>query len=235
MSCSAAGASSAGSSSHCSPSASSADAASRNTQSESLAQSPTTAERLSTSPTAVESATDTPTLAQSVQDSPTPTERLAQEPTTAERLTCEPARPDLAGPIVGNRGLSPEADYRDGVGPAEFNGALAATAAHACRQWAAGQGVVGPMGQEDRFPFGGYNDPSNENYALRQQFGFHHDMQATDAELQHGTEPGTFDGANAASALRGFTTLNRTGDIHQALEAARAEWAVHGFEVYTRY
>jgi hypothetical protein len=205
------------------------------TAAETLAQSPTTAQRLAGAPTALDAIAQAPTLVQHIEQAPTAAEQLAQEPTTAERLTCTPPRPDLTGPIAGAPGLNPAADYQDGVTAADLADAMAETAAHACRQWATGLGVVGPTGAEDGFPYARYNNPEAAHYALNQQFGFHHDMQATDAQLQVGTEPDTYAAANMASAIDGFTTLNRTGDIAQALQAAQAAWAAQGFEVQARY
>ncbi len=144
-----------------------------------------------------------------------------------------PDRPDLTGsngPLATEP--TPGATYRDGITPEDIRSTLEQQAGYARYQWATGQGVVGPMGSERDSLYAGYNDPSDARFAQYQQFGYHHDLQAADAQMQNGWFYGV---TNATSAARGMDVLMATGDVNRALEAAQREWRSSGFNVRGRY
>jgi hypothetical protein len=116
--------------------------------------------------------------------------------------------------------------------PPDVRDALLSQDGHARTQWATGRGVVGPTGSEQDSPFARYNDPADPNFALYQQFGYHHDQQSADAQLQAGW---AYDLTNKTSALSGFDVLIATRDVDRALDAARREWGSSGFVVRGRY
>jgi hypothetical protein len=129
---------------------------------------------------------------------------------------------------------------------------LLETHEHAMRQWGTGKGVVGPTGSEGWFPW--FNRPHDATYELDQQFGYHHDMQATDAfkQYQDGTSdnrgrgPGgnandqdtrrvDYNAANRNSAIQGMWILRKTGDLDKALRATQQTFKNFGFDVKPRY
>jgi hypothetical protein len=143
-----------------------------------------------------------------------------------------PVRSYLTGPTVGTTEMTPGAAYKAGVTATDVRNALLYQDGYARWQWATGRGVVGPTGSEQDFPFSMYNNPAGLHFALYQQFGYHHDLQAADAGLQVGWN---YDQTNKASALRGFDVLIATRDVARALDAARREWGSSGFVVRGRY
>src|SRR4051794_15545921 len=105
-----------------------------------------------------------------------------------------------------NTAPTPGANYGTHT-PDELAKDLDNQAAYACQNWKAGGGVVGPSGQENDTGFAGYNDPSHPNYEQYQAFGYQHDLQATDADLQHGTDAksqSNYTWANRSSAVQGM-------------------------------
>jgi hypothetical protein len=143
-----------------------------------------------------------------------------------------PMRPHLTGLTLGTTEMTPGATYKPGVTATDVRNALLYQDGYARWQWATGRGVVGPTGSEQNFPFSRYNNPANQHFALYQQFGYHHDMQSADAQLQVGW---SYKNGNKASALRGFEVLDATSDVTRALEMARREWGFAGFVVRSRY
>lgn len=144
-----------------------------------------------------------------------------------------PPRPKLTGPTPNITTMTPGATYRHGVTADDVKEKLEFQAGYARYQWATGQGVVGPVGKENQGIYAAYNDPADPNFPRYQQFGYHHDMQAADAQLQRGGF--SYDVTLATSALRGMDVLQATGDVDRALEAARREWRSSGFDVRQRY
>ena len=149
-----------------------------------------------------------------------------------QSVSNSPMRPDLTGRTAGTTEMTPGATYREGVTATDVRDALLYQDGHARAQWATGRGVVGPTGSEQDSPFARYNDPADPNFALYQQFGYHHDQQSADAQLQAGW---AYDLTNKTSALRGFDVLIATRDVDRALDAARREWGSSGFVVRERY
>lgn len=143
-----------------------------------------------------------------------------------------PMQPHLTGLTLGTTEMTPGATYKVGVTATNVRDALLYQGAYARWQWATGRGVVGPMGSEQDFLFSRYNNPADPSFALYQQFGYHHDMQAADAQLQVGSN---YDQTNMATALTGFSALRALRDINRALDAARREWGMSSFVVRRRY
>ncbi|AKT42940.1 hypothetical protein [Chondromyces crocatus] len=135
-----------------------------------------------------------------------------------------------------NTDPTPGADYK-GKSPDDLKKAFGETHAHSIRQWEAGQGVVGPTGSEGNWFYGGFNKPSNSAYELNQKFGYQHDMQATDAELQAKTpeEKKAYASANRDSAIEGFWVLKRTGDLNKAMKRTKEIFDKAGFPVRESY
>jgi hypothetical protein len=131
-----------------------------------------------------------------------------------------------------NTDPTPGADYK-GKSKEELTKALGETHNHAISQWQAGQGVVGPTGSEGNSFFGGLNSPHNSAYEANQNFGYQHDMQATEAELQAQTpeEKRNYKVANAVSATYGFFVLKVTGSNRLALKTTKAIFGNYGFPV----
>jgi hypothetical protein len=214
-----------------SPSRSLTDAA---TPSQSLTRGPTQAETLAQAATPAQALASSPTTAEQLAQAPTPIDQLSPSAPAPEtpQLGNIPPRPDLTGPTPGITSMTPGATYLDGVTPQEVTEKLQYQDGYARYQWATGQGVVGPVGQEKEGIYAGYNNPADPNFAKYQQFGYHHDMQATDAQLQSGF---AYNVTLATSALRGMDVLQATGDVDRGLDAARREWRSSGFDVRTRY
>jgi hypothetical protein len=141
-------------------------------------------------------------------------------------------RHDLMGYTAFTTEMTPGATYQKGVTATRVHDALRKQHEYARRQWATGGGVVGPTGSEQNIPFSRYNNPANQHFALYQQFGYHHDLQSADAQLQVGSN---YDQANKASALRGFDVLIASSDVIWALQTAQSVWGSSGFVVRSRY
>jgi hypothetical protein len=135
-----------------------------------------------------------------------------------------------------NTEFTPGADYT-GQSSDAMKKALGETHAHSIRQWQAGKGVVGPTGIEDNSLYGQFNNPESPSYELNQQFGYQHDMQATDAELQARTpeQKEAYASANKWSAAKGFVVLTQTGDLKQAMKRTREIFQDYGFRVRESY
>ncbi len=106
---------------------------------------------------------------------------------------------------------TPGAEYQS---DADLKKALGETHAHSISQWQADSGVVGPTGQEDTWKFSWANRPANTSgFEENQNFGYQHDMQATDAELQAKTpeQKKAYAEANYESAKKGFWVLKTQG------------------------
>lgn len=183
-----------------------------------------------------------PTQAEALANANTPATTLAQGPTQAEMLaqapaqtvvSALPARPDLTGPTQHTTTPTPGATYQPGVTADDIAATLQYQDGYARYQWANGQGVVGPVGSEQQRPYAGYNNPADPQFSQFQQFGYHHDLQTADAQLQTGHF--SYEVTRVTSALRGIDVLHATGDVDRALAAARREWYSSGFDVRTRY
>ena len=131
---------------------------------------------------------------------------------------------------------TPGADYGK-HDPKELEAALKETHAHAIEQWQARKGVVGPTGSEDNPFFSWFNRPTSSSYEANQLFAYHHDMQATDAELQANAmwQKRRYAEANSDSAMAGMLVLKATGDVDAALRTTRNMFKVQGFSVRTKY
>jgi hypothetical protein len=144
---------------------------------------------------------------------------------------------------------TPGANYA-GRTPDQLANDLNNQADYACKQWQAGQGVVGPQGSESGRLYRGYNNPTDANYGRYQAFGYQHDLQATDAAAQvPSTGPNTswsdwaaakkrqadYSAANASSATQGMIVLERTGDLNTALQKTQEVFRSYGFEVRQSY
>ncbi len=131
-----------------------------------------------------------------------------------------------------NTDPTPGADYKGKSGE-DLKKALGETQAHSMSQWQADQGVVGPTGSEGNAFFGHLNSPDNQSYEANQNFGYQHDMQATEAELQAETPKEKLDYkvANAVSATYGFFVLKVTGSNRLALKTTKWIWGNYGFPV----
>ena len=119
----------------------------------------------------------------------------------------------------------------------DLENAFNETHAHSLSQWQAGQGVVGPTGSESNWLYSGFNSPLNSGYEGYQNFAYQHDMQATDADLQHRTpeEQKEYDKANRNSALAGMYVVQTTGDVNKALAKTQEVFRNHGFIVRQSY
>jgi hypothetical protein len=128
---------------------------------------------------------------------------------------------------------------------------LKATHDHAENQWKKGSGAVGPSGSEGWFGY--FNNPYRDSFELHQKFGYHHDMQATDAARQAEVGPLAADPfgrhpeilrefrrshyaqANRKSAIKGMWILKRTGDLDKALRETQKIFESYDFKVKQRY
>jgi hypothetical protein len=134
-----------------------------------------------------------------------------------------------------NTNPTPGANYGAHT-PAELANALNTQSAYACEHWQAGGGVVGPNGSEGNWPYSGYNNPTDPNYEQYQGFAYQHDLQATDADLQHTSQnEGKYNRANMLSAVEGMWVLRRTGDVNQALRKTQDVFGSYGFTVRQSY
>ncbi len=132
-----------------------------------------------------------------------------------------------------NTEATPGADYQS---DADLKKALGETHAHSISQWQAGSGVVGPTGEEDSWKFSWANKPHTDGYTENQNFGYQHDMQATDAELQAKTpeQKKAYADANYESAKKGFWVLKTQGP-DQAMKRTQEIFKEHGFTVREHY
>lgn len=135
-----------------------------------------------------------------------------------------------------NKDPTPGANYKD-HNIDDLKKSFGETHDHSISQWQAGKGVVGPTGQEGSWFFSGFNTPSNSAYEANQNFGYQHDMQATDADLQAKTpeERKAYDKANYESAKSGFWVLKTSGDLKKSLKRTQEIFREHGFIVRESY
>lgn len=120
--------------------------------------------------------------------------------------------------------------------PTELANALKEQAAYACRKWQARSGVVGLNGLENVWGFKKYNNPADSMYEQYQAYGYQHDLQAIDADLQHTSQnQEQYTEALQISAREGMSVLKSTRDVNQALKKAQEVWRSYGFTVRQSY
>ena len=170
--------------------------------------------------TALTPATPTPTPA-----TPTTTTTTTSNGTPA-RLCTMHKNPNTAPTPGANYGTHTPAELADG---------LNAQSAYACKQWQAGQGVVGPSGSEGNWFYGPFNSTTNSNYERNQAFGYQHDLQATDASQQTSQTGNSYSTANISSATQGMMVLKATGDLNKALKKTQEVFDSYGFKVQKVY